>query len=120
MKKRIILFLGAGLLISGIGFAIYYIKIDNSRKLTFEECEKAGGVAWAVNLYHADICPSCAEYQVCKEENNEYPDIREVCPQIIPCSECMEANFPYPDTCPDGREKVGEISDAAIWFQCCK
>jgi len=24
------------------------------------------------------------------------------------------------DSCPDGKEAIGMISDAAIWFQCCK
>jgi hypothetical protein len=120
MKKRIFLFLAIGVLALGIGFAIFSLMPDNSRTLTFEKCENAGGTAWAVNLYHPDICPSCAEYQVCEEQNNGYSDIRKVCPQVIPCTECMETNFPYSDACPDGREKVGEISDAATWFQCCK
>jgi hypothetical protein len=208
MKKRIILLLGIGFLALGIGFSVFYLKPDSSRKITFEECENAGGAAWLVDLYHPDICSSCAEYRACeigyndyrevcpecyaacqecqdqyslkescpecygpcqacqnkylndfeseeeryalcpeckeceicreeidtkksncppciscnecKEENKRYSDIRDVCPQIIPCSECKKSNFPYPDSCPDGREKIGEISDAAIWFQCCK
>jgi len=67
-------------------------------------------VVWSVDLYHPDICSSCAEYRVCEEENKGYSDIRDVCPQIIPCAELMKTNFP----CPEGREKVGEISDAAL------
>lgn len=208
MIKRILLIIVIGFLTLGIGFGIYYLKFDASRKITFEECTNAGGVVWAVDLYHPDICPSCAEYRACemeyndfrevcpecygacqecqdqysveescpecyglcqacenkylndfeseeeryalcpeckacetcreqinikrstcapciscnrcKEKNKKYWDIGEVCPQVIPCAECMDTNFPYPDTCPEGRGKIGEIWDAAIWFQCCK
>jgi hypothetical protein len=120
MKKRTMLLLGIGLLALGIGLTLFYLKPDSSRKITFEECENAGGMAWRVDLYHPDICSACAAFQACEEENNGYSDIRDVCPQVFACTECMKSNFPYPDKCPDGREKVGEISDAAIWFQCCK
>lgn len=208
MKKRIILLTGLGLLALGIGFTVFYLKQDKSQKMTFEDCENAGGVAWLVDLNHQDICPSCAEYleckleyddyrevcpecygdcqkcqdkyslhescpecygpcqtcqneylhdfeseterytlcpeceacdncrdeieskksncppciscNACKEEHKKYTDIRDVCPQITLCAECRSRNFPYPDQCPDGREKIGEISDAAILFQCCK
>lgn len=121
MNKRImLLLLGIGFLAIGIVLTLLNLLPDNSRKLTFEECEDSGGVAWAVDLYHPDICPACAEYLACQEENKGYSDIRDVCPQVTTCTDCMQANFPYPDACPDGREKVGEISDAAIWFQCCK
>ena len=120
MKKRIILLAGIGFLALGIGITFFYLKFNNSRKITFEECLNAGGMAWQVDLYHADICSSCAEYQACEEENKGYSDIRDVCPQVAACTECLESNFPYPDRCPDGKEKIGEISDAAIWFQCCK
>jgi hypothetical protein len=207
MKKGIILLIGVFLTL-GIGFAIYYLKFDSSRKITFEACTNAGGVPWRVDLYHPDICSSCTEYRACemeyndlrevcpeyygacqacqdqnslkkscpqcygpcqacenkylndfeseeerqelcpeckaceicreelniqrsncppclscnacREKNKRYTDIREVCPQIIPCTDCLQSNFPYPDRCPDGRKKIGEISDAAIWFQCCK
>ena len=118
-KKRMIL-LVIGVLVLGIGFTISYLKSGSSRKLTFEECEKAGGTAWAVDIYHPDICPACAEYGACEEKNRGASDIRDACPQVVPCAECMERNFPYPDRCPDGLQKIGEISDAAIWFQCCK
>jgi hypothetical protein len=65
-------------------------------------------------------CPPCLSCNACKEENKRYSDIRDVCPQVVACSECMESNFPYPDRCPEGREKIGEVSDTAIWSQCCK
>ena len=119
-KKQIILLLGMGLLALGIGITFFYLKFSSSREITFEECANAGGVAWRVDLYHPDICSACAEYQTCEEENKGVSDIRDVCPQVVACTECLERNFPYPATCPDGREKIGEISDAAIWFQCCK
>jgi len=96
--------------------------------MTFEECEHAGGTAWRVDLYHPDICSACAEYQECQtkfndyleERNREYSVLRDVCPMVVPCEECLNNNLPFPDKCPDGREKIAEISDAAIWFQCCK
>lgn len=120
MKKWIILLLGIGLLVFSIGITVLYLKFDSPRKMTFEECTAAGGAAWRVDLYHPDICPSCAEYQACEEENRGASDIRDTCPQVVACSECLEVNFPNPGRCPDGRDKIGEISDAAIWFQCCR
>jgi hypothetical protein len=188
--------------------SIILIQQNEPQQLTFAECEELGGVVWQIDLYHPDICPSCAEYRVCeseyndyqdvcpecyeacpecqnsyslyescpecyglcqtcennylndfenetqryrlcpecqicdqcreelnivimncppciscdecKEENKRYTDIEEVCPQIIPCTECLERIGPYPDNCPSGREKIGEISDVATWFQCCQ
>lgn len=120
MKKQIILLLGVGLLLAGIGYTIFYLKVDSSREITFDQCRIAGGVAWRVDLYDPDICSSCAEYQACAAENKGASDIREVCPQVNACTQCVAKNFPYPDRCPDGKEKIGEISDAAIWFQCCR
>lgn len=122
MTKQRLMLLVICVLIVSIGVTVYYwkLKSDISRKLTFAECEKAGGKAWAVDIYHPDICPACAEYAACVEKNTGASDLRQVCPQVIPCSECMERNFPYPDRCPDGLQKIGEISDAEIWFQCCK
>jgi hypothetical protein len=121
IKQRLIL-LVIGVLVAGVGITIYYLeqKSGDAHKLTFAECEKAGGKAWAVDIYHPDICPACAEYAACAEKNTGASDLRQVCPQVIQCSECMERNFPYPDRCPDGLQKIGEISDAAIWFQCCR
>ena len=119
-KKRVILLVGIGVLALGIGIAFFRLRFNNIPKMTFEECTNAGGVAWRVNLNHPDICSSCAEYQACAEKNNGAQDIRDACPQVMACSECLENNFPYPKKCPNGKEKIGEISDAAIWFQCCK
>jgi hypothetical protein len=120
MNKRFLLFLAIGFLALGIGLLIFFMKPDTSQKITFEECENAGGVAWRVDLYHPDICSSCAEYQACLDKNKGASNVRDLCPQFAACSECLESNFPYPARCPDGREKLGEISDAATWFQCCK
>ena len=120
MKKLIFILVGIGVLALGIGVTIFYLNFNSSRKMTFEQCVNAGGEAWQVDIYHPDICPACAEYEACKEKNKGAPDIRDVCPQVAACAKCMERNFPYPDRCPDGKEKIGEISDAAIWFQCCK
>ncbi|MCJ7623238.1 MAG: hypothetical protein MUO76_07025 [Anaerolineaceae bacterium] len=205
MKK---IYFGIAILILFALSTVILIQQNKPEKVTFEECEELGGVAWQVDLYHPDICPSCAEYRECeneyndysdvcpdcydacpacqssfslyescpecygpcqtcqnsylndfeneaqrytlcpeclkcdecreelnlavmncpaciscnecKQENKEYEDIEDVCPQINPCTECMGINSPYPDNCPDGREKIGEISDAATWFQCCK
>jgi hypothetical protein len=114
MKKLILFLLGIGLLVFGIGLIIFFLKPDSARQLTFIECEEAGGEAWRVDLYHPDICPACVEYRVCELDKGVD------CPQVIACTECMKDNFPYPGRCPGGREKIGEISDAAIWFQCCK
>ena len=120
MKKQTILLLGIGFLALGIGITIAYLRFSGSREITFEECTTAGGVAWRVDLYHPDICSSCAEYQACEEKNKGASDLRDACPQVVACTECMASNFPYPDKCPDGRKKIGEISDAEIWFQCCR
>lgn len=120
MRKRTLLFFGIGLLILEIGIAVYFLKFAPSRKMTFETCANAGGVAWRADPYNPQICPVCAEYLACEEENKGATDIRKVCPQVMACAECMDENFPYSDKCPNGKEKIGEISDAAIWFQCCK
>jgi hypothetical protein len=120
MNKRILIVLGIGLLVFGIGITIFYLNFNSPREITFEQCTNAGGEAWLVDLDHPDICSACAEYRACEEKNKGASDIGDICPQIAACAECAENNFPYPDKCPDGKEKIGEISDAAIWFQCCK
>jgi hypothetical protein len=83
------------------------------------ECEVCDVCREEINSKKSD-CRPCVSCNECKEKNERNSDIRDVCPQIIPCAECMDGNSPYPERCPDGREKIGEISDAAIWFQCCK
>ena len=120
MKKRISLLLGIGCLAIAIGITIFYFSHERSRKVTFQQCTDSGGVAWTVNLYHVDICPACDEYLACERDSQGASNIHDECPQVLACNECVLANWPYPDTCPDGREKVGEISDAAIWFLCCR
>jgi hypothetical protein len=207
-KRRIAIFSGLSLLTLVIAFTVIYMRRNDALEITFAECERMGGVAWQVDLYHPEICSSCAEYRECeteysdysevcpecyaacpecqdrfslyescpecygpcqacqneylnefeneeeryslcpecevcdscreelnlkifncppciscnecKEENKRYTNIGDVCPQVFACAECMERTGTYPDTCPDGRKKIGEISDAATWFQCCK
>lgn len=120
MKKQIIVLLGITFAVVAIGITFLYLKSNSTRKMTFEECSNAGGVAWRVDLYDPDICSSCAEYQACREQNEGGSDIREACPQVVACEKCLERNSPYPNKCPDGKDKIGEISDAEIWFQCCQ
>ena len=181
---------------------------DEPHTLTFEDCRRAGGVGWGVDLNHPDICPACADYLACKArvddyrevcpecygacpecrarytlyencpqcygpcqacenrylndfadqaerfqrcpvcqtcascrealavqyancppcvsceqcraENRRYTDIRAVCPQVIACDRCRRETGPYPGQCPDGRRRIGIITDAAIPFQCCR
>jgi hypothetical protein len=190
-----------------LAITVYREKTDN-QKVTFAECEKAGGVVWQVDLYDPDICPSCADFRACeneyndfreecpecygacqdcqekyslsvtcpecygpcqtcqnkylnefkndaeryelcpeckkcdfcretiesqksncppcmaceecKEKNKKYSNIAEVCPQVDRCTECLNSEYPYPDVCPDEKEKIGEIADAATWFVCCE
>jgi hypothetical protein len=120
MKKSIIVLLGIGFAVAVLGIALLYTKSHGARKMTFEECTNAGGVAWRVDLYDPEICSSCAAYQACQEQNTGRSDIREACPQVVACVKCLEKNSPYPNTCPGGKDKMGEISDAEIWFQCCQ
>lgn len=65
-------------------------------------------------------CPPCISCEECKEKNKRYSDIREACPQVAACTECMQDIGTYPEICPDGRKKIAQIRDAAIWFQCCE
>jgi hypothetical protein len=112
-RKLIIIFIIAGLFVVGFGITFLILRDNNSRKITFNECEKAGGEAWLVDLSHPDICPECGGQQMNADE-------KVIGSLSISCTECLQNNFPYPDKCPDGKEKIGEITDAAIWFQCCK
>jgi hypothetical protein len=120
MRKRIYLLILTAFVIFSIGFILIFIFTSSSRKITFEDCANAGGEAWLVDLYHPDICPDCNTYHECVEKNGDHPNIFELCPQVTTCSDCLSSNHPYPDKCPDGKQKIGEIMDAAIWFQCCK
>ena len=92
---------------------------DEERYRSCPACKTCADCREALEEKRAS-CPPCVSCEACKEENRRYEDIRELCPEVASCSECMERNFPYPDGCPGGREKIGEISDAAIWFQCCR
>ena len=83
------------------------------------ECEVCDSCREELNFKIIN-CPPCISCNKCKEGNKKYTNISDVCPQILPCAECMKRTGTYPDKCPDGRKKIGEISDAAIWFQCCK
>lgn len=65
-------------------------------------------------------CQPCIECEACKEEHKRYEDIQDVCPEVIPCMDCMEGMGMFPEKCPGGKEKLGNISDAAMWFTCCR
>lgn len=108
------------IIIIAIGFILMLLFTSSSRKITFEDCASAGGEAWLVDLYIPDIFPDCVSYRNCLEENRDHTNLFVLCSQVTACSECISNNHPYPDKCPDGKRKIGEISDAAIWFQCCK
>ena len=209
MSKKLIGVISVlGILALALAGMITRIRQSRPPEMTFAACEQMGGAAWMVDLYHPDICPSCAEYRECeveyndysdvcpdcagpcqecqgeysllescpacygpcqacqneylnefeneeeryelcpecevcdscreelnraianclpctacddcKEENRKYDLIGDVCPQFYACDECLEKNGPFPDKCPDGRMNVGQITDAATWFQCCK
>ncbi len=120
MKKRINILIVTIIITISIGLIFLLITTSSSRKITFDECANAGGEVWLIDLYHPDICPECVSYQNCLEENSGQTNLSELCPQVAACSECISNNHPYPDKCPDGKHKIGEISDASIWFQCCK
>ncbi len=120
MQKRIYLVIFIVIITISIVFLVMQLSTSSSRKITFEDCAIAGGEAWLVDLYHPEICPDCVSYRNCLEENSDQANLSELCPQINACSECISNNHPYPDKCPDGKQKIGEITDAAIWFQCCK
>ena len=83
------------------------------------ECEVCNTCREELNV---DImsCPACVSCDECKEENRKTTLISDVCPQFYSCNECMERNGPFPDKCPDGKRNVGQITDAATWFQCCQ
>lgn len=118
MRKRILIILAVIITLT-IVFVVAMFPVS-AKKISFEDCANAGGEAWLVDLYHPDICPDCVSYRNCLEDNSDQTNLSELCPQVTTCSECISNNHPYPDNCPDGKQKIGEISDAAIWFQCCK
>jgi len=118
MNKRILSLI---ILIAVILFLILALNLFGiTRQLTFSECEEIGGEAWVVNLYESDICPDCKDFYDCLKNHSNQKNIDEACPQNKNCSKCVGENFPYPDKCPGEKEKLGEISDAATWFLCCK
>ena len=81
-----------------IASAVIYTQRNRSQKITFAECEKMGGVAWQVDLFHPDICSSCAEYRKCEIEYNDYSD---VCPECYAaCPEC-QSSYSLHESCPD-------------------
>lgn len=93
---------------------------NKSKSLTFDECESNGGYALLVDLSNPEYCPECVEYYDCYEKYQNVYNLEKFCPSLKDCEKCMENNFPYPQACPDQNEKIGDISDAAIWFICCK
>jgi len=89
---------------------------NQSKKLTFSQCEEIGGTTWRVDVFHPEICPTCKTCYNCGEDSQDFTN----CPNCESCFTCMEENQPYSEKCLDGMKKIAEISDAAIWFQCCK
>lgn len=102
------------------GLIFTLILLNTPQKITFAECESIGGEPWLVNLYHPDICPQCTNYFDCLEKKENAGNTNMVCYAEEDCGQCIEKNFPYPEKCPGGQEKLAEISDAAIWFLCCR
>jgi hypothetical protein len=58
MKIQIIIFIIACLVVVSFGIIFLILRENNSRIITFIECEKAGGEAWLVDLSHPDFCPN--------------------------------------------------------------
>jgi hypothetical protein len=74
------------------------IRQRTPNQMTFEACAEAGGEAWRVDLFHPDICPSCAGYEACAREHNDYSD---VCPECYgPCQACQDRYSLY-EECPE-------------------
>ena len=71
-KRRIAIFSGLSFLVLAVIFTTIYIRQNKSQEITFAECEEMGGVAWRVDLYHPEICSSCAEYLECEIDYNDY------------------------------------------------
>jgi len=85
-------------------------------RMTFDECDEIGGTAWPVDVFHPEICPTCKSCYECGEDSKNFTN----CPNCESCSTCMGENYPYSENCPNGMKYISGISDAAIWFQCCK
>src|SRR3989339_1082280 len=136
--KKAIFFIIIFILIATM--AVFTLQYKNqSKSMTFAECEEIGGAVWLVNPYHPDLCPSCSDYYQC---NNKYGDIghycqeqigpewsknelykkcvddildelEKACPEVtIQCANCIKTIEMYPDKCPDGMKKIAEISDS--------
>ncbi|MFC2055686.1 hypothetical protein ACFLV7_15525 [Chloroflexota bacterium] len=87
-KRRIAIFTGLGILALTLTFTAIYRQQNKSQEITFAECEKMGAKAWQVDLYHPEICSSCAEYRECEIEYNDY---HEACPECYgACQECQD------------------------------
>ena len=113
--RRWVLILGsAGVLVLVGLLTVLFHRPAEPVPLTFAECRVQGGTAWRADPFHPEICPACQAYVDCITDSGD-PD----CAPSEACAECLEANFPYPKSCPGSAEKLGEISDAAIWFLCC-
>lgn len=114
IRRRVLILGSAGVLILVGLLTVLYNQPAEPARLTFAECAERGGEAWRADPFHPEICPDCQSYVACITDSGN-PD----CAPNQACAECLEVNFPYPDRCPGQAEKLGEISDAAIWFLCC-
>jgi hypothetical protein len=115
IRRRFLILGGAGVLVLVGLLTVLYNQPAEPVQLTFAECRAEGGTAWRADPFHPEICPSCQSYTACFTDSGD-PD----CAPSQACADCLEANFPYPRRCPGSAEKLGEISDAAIWFLCCE
>ena len=97
-KSRVIfIFWIAALALIVLAITVYHHKTNN-QDITFADCEKTGGVIWQVDLYHPDICPSCADFRACE---NKYNDLGEECPECYgPCQVCQE-EYALTESCPE-------------------
>jgi hypothetical protein len=114
IRRRMLILGSAGVLVLVGLLTVLYNLPEKPVQLTFAECQAQGGTAWRVDPFDPGVCPACQAYLSCSIDSGN-PD----CIPTQACAECLEANFPYPARCPGSAEKLGEISDAAIWFLCC-
>lgn len=68
-KTQIIIFIIACLVVVSFGITFLILRENNSRKITFIECEKACGEAWLVDLSQPDFCPECVGQPINADEN---------------------------------------------------
>ena len=87
----------SALLLIGI-FSAIYIRQNSDQYLTFAACTEQGGTAWQVDLYHPEICLSCAVFSSCESGYNNFS---KECPQCYgACQECQDQHTLH-ESCPE-------------------